>query len=188
MQKLLIALTLGTLPFAATANSDALQAKQNEARGIAKQFGGQLQPELGKAMKAGGPMMAIDVCFEKAPQIAKELSASSGWDVNRVSLKPRAESAQPDAWEKATLAWFEEQAAAGKDPKTLEKFEVVKVDGKASYRYMKAVPTAEVCLACHGTNVQPALMEKIQARYPHDMATGYTLGQIRGAFSFTQAK
>jgi hypothetical protein len=188
MQRLLIGLTLSALPFTLTANSDTTESKQNEARALAKEFLGQLQPELGKAMKSGGPIHAVDVCHDKAPQIAKDLSAASGWDVNRVSLKPRAERAQPDAWETATLQWFEQQAAAGQDVKKLEKFEIVKIDGQATYRYMKAIPTAEVCLTCHGANVPAALNDKVKALYPHDTATGYTLGQIRGAFSFKQAQ
>jgi hypothetical protein len=51
---------------------------------------------------------------------------------------------------------------------------------------MKAIPTAAVCLVCHGETVEGALGEKIKALYPQDRATGYRLGDIRGAFTITQ--
>jgi cytochrome c553 len=52
---------------------------------------------------------------------------------------------------------------------------------------MKAIPTAAVCLNCHGTDVQPAVKKAISEYYPDDQAVGYSKGQIRGAFSFTKA-
>lgn len=48
---------------------------------------------------------------------------------------------------------------------------------------MKAIGTEEVCLTCHGAAIAPAVLEKIQALYPDDKATGFGLGDIRGAFS-----
>ena len=51
------------------------------------------------------------------------------------------------------------------------------------FRYMKAIPVQDVCLKCHGTDearAQPA-KDALAADYPHDKATGYTLGQLRGA-------
>jgi hypothetical protein len=186
MRKLLLTAALITTPMSLMASG--MPDKQTEARELAKAFLGQLQPELGKAMKSGGPVHAVDICHDKAPQIARDLSQTSGWDVNRVSLKPRAATAQPDAWETATLKWFEQEAAAGRDVKTLEKFEIVKQEGQSHYRYMKAIPTAEVCLTCHGAAVPAPVTEKLHQLYPQDQATGYQLGQIRGAFSFKQAQ
>ncbi|MBN2647841.1 MAG: DUF3365 domain-containing protein [Thiotrichales bacterium] len=160
-----------------------------EARSIVKEFGGQLQPALQAAMKAGGPVAAIDVCQTKAPAIAKDLSAKHAWNVNRVSLKPRGATATPDAWETATLKWFDEQIAAGVDPKTLEKFEIVKADGAETIRYMKPVMTAGLCLTCHGSEQQiPAPVKaKLAEVYPNDTAIGYQEGNVRGAFSFQKA-
>jgi len=186
MKKLLMTALFATLPMAASADTE-IPAKQAEARQIAKEFGGLLKPELGKAMKSGGPVHAVGVCHEKAPEIAKALSAKTGWDVNRVSLKPRAKTAYADSWEIATLNWFEEQAAAGKDINTLEKFEIVKVEGQDTIRYMKPQATEAVCLTCHGAAMPQDVTAKVKELYPHDMATDYKLGQIRGALSFKQA-
>jgi hypothetical protein len=176
-----LSLSLG-LSGLAHANTDHL----SEARALAKQFGGQLQPELGQAMKNGGPVNAISVCHSKAPQIAADLAQQSGWQIQRVSLKPRGANAQADSWESAVLKRFDEQRAKGADPATIEFAEVVNENGQSSYRYMKAIAIGEgqPCLHCHGSAIQQPVKQKLAELYPHDQATGYQVGQIRGAFSF----
>ncbi|MFC3215988.1 Tll0287-like domain-containing protein [Novosphingobium panipatense] len=51
------------------------------------------------------------------------------------------------------------------------------------YRYMRAIPTMPMCLACHGENIAPEVTAAIRANYPGDQATGFAPGQLRGAFS-----
>ncbi|WP_044406704.1 Tll0287-like domain-containing protein [Thiomicrospira microaerophila] len=157
-----------------------------QARELVKQFGGQLQPALGQAMRSGGPVEAIEVCKTKAPEIARQIAKESNWDINRVSMKNRAPNAEPDAWERIMLQRFEAQLAAGEDPKTFEHGAIVHDGGKAEYRYIRAVMIGEnqPCLHCHGTDISPAVKQKILDAYPNDKATGYQVGQIRGAFSF----
>ncbi len=185
MRKPIMSALLMALPFTAMANSE-IPAKHQEARLLAKEFLGQLKPELGRAMKAGGPAHAVGMCYKKAPAIAQALSEKSGWNVNRVSLKPRGNSAYADSWETETLEWFNAQAANGKEIMKLEKFEVVRVDGQDTIRYMKAIPTDGICLTCHGATLPKEVTTKLEELYPHDQATGYQQGQIRGAFSFQQ--
>jgi hypothetical protein len=47
---------------------------------------------------------------------------------------------------------------------------------------MKAIPTAPLCLTCHGTAIEPRLQAELTALYPQDLATGYQAGELRGAF------
>ena len=155
-----------------------------EASAIAKQFLGQLKPELKKGLTKGGPSHAIEVCHTKAPKIAFDLSQKTGWDINRVSLKPRGENASPDLWERTVLTSFNSKLASGADIKTLEQGAIIEVGGKKTFRYMKAIPTGKVCLKCHGTSLAKGTKETLQKLYPDDKATGFSLGQIRGAFSF----
>ena len=51
---------------------------------------------------------------------------------------------------------------------------------------MKAIPTGGLCLQCHGTAIAPKLAEKLSELYPEDKATGYSEGEIRGAFVVTR--
>jgi hypothetical protein len=48
---------------------------------------------------------------------------------------------------------------------------------------MRAIPTAPVCTTCHGATVAPDVAAAIAARYPEDRATGFSPGDLRGAFS-----
>lgn len=185
MKKVILAGLISSL--ALSAQAAEISADHKEARTIVKEFGGQLKPALKGAMKSGGPVAAIDVCNTKAPAIARGLTEKhTPWNVNRVSLKPRGATATPDAWETATLKWFDEQIAAGADPKKLEKFEVVMLDGKETTRYMKPVMTGGLCLTCHGSakQIPEGVKAKLAELYPNDAATGYSEGQVRGAFSF----
>lgn len=52
-----------------------------------------------------------------------------------------------------------------------------------SYRYLRAIPTMPICLACHGTDIDPEISDMLREHYPEDQATGFTAGELRGAFS-----
>lgn len=139
-----------------------------------------------EAVAEKGIAGAIPVCKELAPQLIKEKRLETGWDIRRVSLKTRnAERGTPDLWEVRQLADFNIRAANGEKPEMLEKSEVVTINGKQVFRYMKALPVADVCMKCHGPaeGLDAGLRAKLAENYPHDQATGYTPGQIRGALT-----
>jgi len=145
-----------------------------------------LKSEVEKAIKAGGPMHAVSVCNEKAPQVTRQLSADAGFDVARTSLKYRNPKNAPDTWERGVLEEFEKRKAAGEDLKTMEYYEVVEQDGQKVFRYMKAIPLSGVCVNCHGPKINRKLSEKIYGLYPEDKARGFIPGDLRGAFTVTQ--
>ncbi|SIO08338.1 Protein of unknown function [Sulfurivirga caldicuralii] len=184
MKKTLIATLMAAMAGTAWAGDADVSALKEEGREIARQFLGTLKPELQKAMKSGGPVHAIDVCHKKAPQITAELSKKTGWELKRTSTKVRNPNNAPDEWEKRVLAQFEQQKARGADVKKLEVGEVVEENGHKVFRYAKAIPTGKVCVACHGAHVHAPVMEAIKTYYPHDQATGFKPGDIRGMFSF----
>ena len=165
---------------------DDLKERAQNSKKVVKEFMGQLKGELQAGMKAGGPINAISVCKDKAPGIAKSLSDKYGWDIARTSLKTRNTSNAPDAWETKVLNEFEARKAKGEAVKPMAYFEAVENNGKKSFRFMKAIPTGEVCLKCHGDNIAPPIKAKLQELYPDDKATGFKLGDIRGAFTITQ--
>jgi hypothetical protein len=139
------------------------------------------------AVQEQGPVAAIAVCKEKAPQLLQEMRRKTGWDIRRVSLKTRNDvTGTPDVWEARQLAEFNIRAANGAKPELLEIGEIViDTDGKRSYRYMKALPVGEVCQICHGPAdaLSGDLRAALARDYPHDRATGYALGEVRGALS-----
>ncbi|MDX2457602.1 MAG: DUF3365 domain-containing protein [Gammaproteobacteria bacterium] len=157
------------------------------SRATAKEFMQTLKQELQAGMQEGGPVNAISVCNLSAPGIANTYSVRRGWDVGRTSLKVRNPANAPDAWERSVLESFEARKGAGEDPAKLEFYEVVRQHGVKELRYMKAIPTAQLCLACHGENIDSITGTRLNKLYPDDQARGYKAGDIRGAFSISQS-
>jgi hypothetical protein len=164
--------------------AEQTDANTQEARGLVKAFMGELKGELQAAMKDGGPVNAIGVCNLKAPEIAAQKSAESGWELARTSLKNRNPDNAPDPHESNILQMFDARKAAGEDVTAMEMTWTMQKDGKRYFRYMKAIPTGEICLKCHGHALNPEVAEKLDALYPDDKARGYEKGDIRGAFTF----
>jgi hypothetical protein len=50
---------------------------------------------------------------------------------------------------------------------------------------MRALPTVELCTQCHGAadRLSPAVKAQLAQLYPDDRATGYAVGEIRGAMT-----
>ncbi len=167
----------------ATPANDALAA---EARGIVKSFATDLKQTLVKTMKSEGPVAAIAVCNVAAPEIAEEKSTGSGWKVGRTSAKLRNAENTPDTWETKVLAMFATRKAAGEDLKTMQFYETVEENGKKTFRYMKAIPVGKGCLACHGENIKDPVKASLRNLYPQDTATGFKVGDLRGAFTLTK--
>lgn len=181
---LLIPILAGMSFQVAAGGVESTSALDAEAVQIVKAFAGKLKPTLKSAIQTGGFVHAIDVCSDEAPKIAASLSAETGWDVKRVSLKARNKtSATPDTFERMVLEQFDERQVKGEPASGMMFSDVVGSD----YRFMKAQGAEGLCLNCHGDSLQPDVKNALAERYPEDMATGYSLGQIRGAFSLTKA-
>ncbi len=174
---------------ASVSGQDELVAQKKMAQqtvmAFAKELGGALKAELDR----GGPSGAIGVCRDTAPAIANRLSLQNGWKVTRVGTRVRNPMiGTPDAWEQQVLADFQMRAAAGESLQNMSHAEVVAEPGGRYFRFMKPIPVQEVCLACHGDTAEIAesVRDALAQSYPHDQATNYRLGDLRGAFSIKQ--
>ena len=104
-------------------------------------------------------------------------------------MKRRNTDNSADAWERAVLETFEARKAAGEDPAKLEYVAEVDQGGEATFRYMKAIPTQAVCLACHGGDaVSPEVEAALKRYYPDDQARGFKEGDLRGAFTLSTSR
>ncbi len=65
--------------------------------------------------------------------------------------------------------------------------EVLEIDDKKIYRYMKPIYVERACLDCHGERekILPAIRQFLERRYPHDEAYDYKEGYLRGGISIT---
>ncbi len=175
---------------AASATDDAdIQARVAAARQTASAFMKQLGGTMKREMQAGGPVAAMKVCREQAPRIANEISLEKGWKVTRVGTRVRNSMlGMPDAWEQRVLKAFEERSAKGEKFHDMTYYEVVEEPAGRSLRFMKAIGVAPQCLVCHGPAEQIAgpVRHQLRVLYPHDRATGYRVGELRGAVSIKQ--
>ncbi len=188
MKKLLLAALIAALPLSAPLadNHGAAKAHLEQSKAAIQDFFATLKGELVTAMKEGGPVHAISVCQQTAPALARIKSQDHDMDLGRTSLKPRNPDNVPDQWEQRVLMKFEEALAAGKPIDELAYWEVMEDKGDEQFRFMKAIPTGEVCLKCHGQELDPKVEAKLDELYPNDLARGYEKGQIRGAFTITK--
>jgi hypothetical protein len=178
-----LTMLLAALPLIAQAD------QTTEARALASQMVQQLGAALKKELAANGAEGAVSVCRDLAPAIAGELSRKSGGRVARVSLKTRNPLlGDPDVWEQQVLAEFDRRAAGGEKVESLEYSETMDEPQGRYFRYMKALPVQPLCLSCHGTaeNIPDQVKARLAIDYPHDRATGYVLGQVRGAVTIKQ--
>lgn len=183
-----------TLWLLACASTPALWAQDAppwvaDARKVALAVPPKLVSVLQAEIERAGPEGAVAVCRDQAPALARAASEQSGWSVRRVSLRNRNPMAVPDAWERAALEDFDRRAAAKEPPARLERAEQTMENGQAVQRYVRALPTGELCLGCHGApeSLAPAVAARLKALYPDDHATGYRAGDIRGAITLRRA-
>lgn len=141
-----------------------------------------LRTRLVEEMKTGGPIRAVRVCAEVAQKISDE-QASEGLSIRRVTLKVRNPADTPDPWEAEKLRAMQELHRDGK--LGLEQWAIQELGGKRSYRYLRPILVAEMCLSCHGPreSIDPQVRAVLDAAYPDDAAVGYKTGDFRGAIS-----
>lgn len=159
---LLVASCKGTPPADPLPKADAAIA----------QLGGALRARLTEAMKSGGPVAAIDVCAKEAPALYASVQKETGVRVGRSSLRLRNDAHAAPPWVAEWLQKQGERKAEGVQPFR---------DAKAG-RVIKPIAIEAACLVCHGAEVAPDVKTALTAKYPKDAATGYQLGDLRGAF------
>lgn len=169
------------------ARQPVLKPKQNsyseavwlrKSRIMSKRLGSRLQAQLTDALVSGDAVTAVQTCSNVAPIIANELSRAGELKVNRVTDKPRNAKNEVNAEDRAALAKFQKTNQA--DPTA--KLELIEQTGTGKVRYLKGIRIKPLCLTCHGTKIAEPVALAIKKHYPGDRATGYRLGDLRGAF------
>lgn len=169
------------LPVAAAEAPEAERAKA-VARAVLQEAKAVLEGAL-----AGDrpPASALRVCASVAQDIARK-HEQEGWRVRRVSEKVRNPADTPDPGERDVLRSWAGEHAAGRLGATTEHQEIITEHGQRYFRYMKPIFIAgPLCLKCHGAPSQlaPGVAEALRELYPDDQATGYAVGDLRGAIS-----
>jgi hypothetical protein len=175
MKALLLLLGLSISPLLL---ADEADSKLDQSRQLALELQRALGAVLMSAMRNDGPLAAIAVCHEQAPAIAERVSLPTDAQVSRTALRVRNAANQPTPEQRLILEQM--LAQLQQDPTTAPESWQTNQDG--SHQYMKAIVMQPQCMACHGHSVKPEVLAAIQQRYPHDQATGFKVGDLRGAF------
>lgn len=177
------ALGAASLAFAqpAVTAEQAVATGNKAASELLKTLGG----ELKKHMKAGGPIQAVHFCSAEAASLTANVDKKQGEKVavKRITLQPRNPVNAPENDEKEILQAL---ATMKKNGVELPAYLLQSVDG--GYKYYKPLTIAKpVCLKCHGDakTLAPKVKAEIAKSYPTDTATGYRLGDFRGAILVT---
>ncbi len=91
--------------------------------------------------------------------------------IRRTALKYRNPSNQPDHVDKEVMYRLQ----------TVNDGKSLAVDIGSNYRVYKPLQMKKPCLICHGSNISPEIKSMIIKKYPTDLATGFKLGEFRGA-------
>jgi len=145
-----------------------------------KMLGGALKSELKSHMKKDPTgLEALAFCTGSAQRITKEVNTKlpEYAKVRRTALKVRNDSDNnPDAIDKKVMKAYENAIAAKtftpKDMKIVEKGDITRI--------YKPLVTKKVCIKCHGSDLNPQISDALKSAYPHDMATGFNEGDLRG--------
>ena len=147
---------------------------------ITDTIGKTLKTNLGKAMKSGGPVSAVEFCNTKAMELTDIYSLKYNTVVKRVSDKNRNPKNAANKTELDVLADFKNMLENGQPltPKV-----AIDLDGRKNY--YAPIFTGGVCLTCHGNpkNMQPELLSEMDSLYPSDLARGYAVDELRGIWS-----
>jgi hypothetical protein len=170
---------LGVLlwPFGAAGGGG--EPSRTRAAAAVATYAAELKQALTDALSSAGPLGAIEVCNIQAPAIGARVSEQSGVRVSRTSERTRNPRNSAVDWQTRVLRGWATQIESGADPATLEHFEAT---GDGGFRYMKPIVVQPLCLPCHGTSMQPDVAATLEELYPDDRATGYSAGDLRGAF------
>ena len=168
--------------------SHSLKEFEQNASVKIKALATNLKKELSASMQANGPVASIETCRVKAPEITNQLNKTEDVKIKRTSLRLRNPNNATDSWEQKVLTSFEEKLASGSPIKELVYSEKTTDSGQTNLRMMRAIPMQPVCLSCHGDKqtMSKEVINALQQSYPNDHATGFSIGEIRGAFSVSQ--
>ncbi len=150
-----------------------------------------LMKQVAGRVKSDGFASAVEFCNEKAPGLEGDFNSSlkekfvkeynlADYSFKRTALKLRNPKNAPDSLEKSVMQQWQKDLAEGKEIGL-----VMKKVGDKYYGMMPVKIPSPLWLGCHGTpdTIDAEAAKKIRELYPEDKATGFSVGDLRGALS-----
>jgi len=156
-----------------------------EMRKTAGDFLKHIKGVLVKEIQSNGVVSAVAVCSDTAHVLSNNFGLERGVFIKRVSFKNRNRFNYPDEYELEILNQFASMMQKGELNENSEHSEIVTIGEIKYIKYMKPIFIHAECLNCHGKDNEIAdpVRKIINKKYPQDKATGYSLGDLRGAVS-----
>lgn len=166
-------------------SEDQLKAMRTTSTDFMKELKGILIEQI----QTGGMIQAVAVCSDTAQLLTNEFGVERGVFIKRVSMKNRNKNNYPDDFEKRTLNRFELLKQNNELNNETEYAEIISEGDYKYLRYLKPILVQAECLNCHGnqTDMMPEVNNLIVQEYPQDKATGYKVGDLRGAVSIKKS-
>ena len=158
----------------------------NEAKILLKETAKQYKNTLIEGLQHNDLKKALKYCNKEVEKLISK-DNEKDYFIKRVSLRPRNKNNHPTLYEKEILEKFNKLSLKDNKYLALEHSEIIKDENNNNkFVYAKAIRIKEVCLNCHGSNINNDLKKEIQKLYPDDKAINYKLNDIRGAFVMYQ--
>ena len=174
-----------TVPPSASAPQPLTPAQQTAAiargKAIAAETFGVLSSNLQSALASGGVSNALPFCSLAASPLTASVATRHGVALRRITHKPRNPAARANEAERVVLDGFRSTLAPGQPPPPLA---TNLLPDQAAF-FAPIVLNNALCLKCHGEpgkDISAESLAIIQRYYPQDEATGFKLGDLRGAW------
>jgi hypothetical protein len=158
------------------------QTAVQRGKTIAAETFGLLSTNLQTAIQSGGVSNALPFCSLAAAPLTASMAEKHGVTLKRVTHQARNPAGKANAAELAVLKSFASALAASTN--SPPPFATNLIAGQATF-FAPIVLNNELCLKCHGEpgkDISTENLAVIRKHYPQDEATGFKLGQLRGAW------
>lgn len=154
------------------------------ARQAALSFDVRMKREvLDRITREEDPVAVYLAYADHVPGWGKEISDAAKFDFSRTALGVRNPDNAPDDWERRQMEQFNFLADSGVDPETVEAAAILQEGNETVFRWLRPTVMGEACMACHGEALDGRVKLLLGQEYPLDEATGYSEGQLGGAYS-----
>jgi len=156
------------------ANAQALARADEAATTLGRTLKARLQAELPKGVE-----QAMAVCAGEAQAMGAKVAAEQQAKVGRSSLRLRNPKNEAPSWVRDWLEVQGERKAEG--AAGFARLDMTHAGPVA--RVLKPIAVEAPCVLCHGAPESLAVEVKavLAEKYPQDRATGYQVGDLRGA-------
>jgi len=161
--------------------AEAEQVLRERGKAIVKQAGALLSSNLLGAIQARGITNALAYCSVQALPLTDSVGSNTQVTLRRVSHKARNPQDRADPFELEVLRRFQSELKPQQPPGpflTSNRADTVTF-------FSPILINDALCLNCHGqpgTDIVPENLAFIRSLYPQDGATGFKLGDLRGAW------